>query len=88
MMWEAALLTSRSTYTPTVYEHIPGTANVIADTLSRIDAPDGKDEQQKQLPAILAGAKKIARYANGDGGGDTVLHGIQNCRANSWTFYA
>ena len=30
---EAALLISRSTYTPTIYEHIPGIANVIADTL-------------------------------------------------------
>ena len=54
---EAALLISRSTYTPTIYEHIPGIANVIADALSRIEAPGS--EGRKKLPAILDNAKKI-----------------------------
>ena len=54
---ELAVDLSRTTYMPAVVEHIPGVANVVADVLSRYDAPTpGKASQEKHIPACLIGA--------------------------------
>ena len=52
---EAALLIGRSTYTPIIFQHIPGIANCIADVLSRLDSPGG---EQRKLPEELKDAER------------------------------
>ena len=46
---EVALVYTESSFEPRVFEHLPGIANGIADTLSRLDEPGG----HKTLPAEL-----------------------------------
>ena len=49
---ELALDLAQSTYTPAIVEHLPGTANTIADLLSRL----GTASQKGPLPDVLRGA--------------------------------
>jgi len=53
---EIALLVAESSFMPDIGEHVPGIANIIADTLSRKYDPTVKDWQ---LPTALANARAV-----------------------------
>ena len=52
---EIALLYSEAAHEPRIFEHVPGVANVVADTLSRAFEP-GVDFK---LPPQLATARRV-----------------------------